>query len=67
MLTEETPQFDEFQAPAIKIEANNSLDYIFTKQQFKKIIKRLQEDPSAIWHDHLEREIKEFQMVQDAY
>ena len=44
-----------------------SLDYIYTKVQFKKIIKRLTEDPSAIWHDHLEREIREFQMVKEAY
>ena len=44
-----------------------SLDYLYTKKQFKRIIKRLSEDESAVWFDHLEREIQEFSEIKQAY
>lgn len=44
-----------------------SLDYIYTKKHFKKIVKWCTEDPSCIWYDPLEQEQLDFQEMKQIY
>lgn len=44
-----------------------TLDYMYTKNQFRKTIKRLQEDESSIWYDKVEEQFAEFKEVKEIY
>ena len=44
-----------------------SMHQLYTKQQFKKTVKRLQEDSSSIWYDHQEMELLEYKEVRENY
>lgn len=43
------------------------MDYIYTKKNFKRIVKRLGEDSSNMWYDHLTQDIMEFAEVEQIY
>ena len=42
------------------LQNKNSLDYIFTRKQYKKSLTRLYENESQMWYDHLEQESSDF-------
>ena len=44
-----------------------TLDYMYTKKNFKRIVKWCTEDTSNIWYDHLEQETAEFQEIKNIY
>lgn len=50
-----------------KLNSKYSLDYIFTKKTFKRIVKWAEEDSSSIWYDHLEQETAEFTEIKNSY
>lgn len=58
---------DDSRLEAVKSDKMYSLDFLFTKRLYKKIIKRLSEDASSIWYDNLEREILDFADVKQSY
>lgn len=47
--------------------SKSSIDYQYTKYCFKKIVKRLTEDESSLWYDHVEELISEFQEIKEIY
>jgi intein-encoded DNA endonuclease-like protein len=42
-------------------------DYMYTKKNFKRIVKWCTEDTSNIWYDHLEHETAEFTEIKNIY
>ena len=55
--SETREEFVEFQTgdkKVSKLPSMYSLDYIFTKKDFKRIVKWCEEDSSNIWYDHME-------------
>jgi len=45
----------EFDIPfSSSFDEKSTLDYIYTRNMFKKTVKRLQEDESSLWYDKVE-------------
>lgn len=44
-----------------------TIDYQFAKYTYKKTCKRLQEDESNIWYDHIEELEREFKDIKEIY
>lgn len=44
-----------------------SLDYLYTKKQFRRIVKWCTEDPSNIWYDHMETALQDFAEAKQLY
>jgi len=44
-----------------------SLDYLYTKKQFKRIVKWCSEDPSNLWYDHMEQALADFAEAKQIY
>ena len=43
------------------------MNFLFSKNKFQKIVKRLHEDSTSIWHDHLEQDAVDYQEVMENY
>jgi hypothetical protein len=41
--------------------------FFYTKQAYRKIVKRLTEDESSIWYDHLEQMKKDYADMKEIY
>jgi predicted transcriptional regulator len=50
-----------------KISRMFSLDYLYTKKQFKRIVKWCSEDPSNLWYDHMEQALADFAEAKQIY
>jgi hypothetical protein len=46
---------------------HRTLDYYFSKQCYKRQLKRLADDPSSIWHDNLEQMKKDYADMKEIY
>jgi len=44
-----------------------SLSYLYTREQYKKLVKRMSEDVSSIWYDHLEEVTQDYQDIKEIY
>ena len=44
-----------------------NLDYYYSKQCYKRSLKRLMEDPSSIWYDNLEQMKKDYADMKEVY
>lgn len=49
------------------LEEKSTLDYIYTRNFFRKTIKRIQEDESSIWFDKVEEQLAEFKEIKEIY
>ena len=45
----------------------NTFDYYYSKQCYKKILKRLFEDPDSLWFDNLEQIRLDYQEMKEIY
>jgi hypothetical protein len=46
---------------------NCSLESLYAKKQYRRIIKRMTQDYGNIWYDNLELEIQDFKFIRDLY
>jgi hypothetical protein len=46
---------------------HRTLSYYYTKYQYKKIVRRLKEDPSSMWYDNLEQMRKDYADLKEIY
>jgi hypothetical protein len=44
-----------------------SMQSLYAKKQYKRIIKRLIEDHGTIWYDNLELEAQDFKFIRELY
>jgi len=58
---------DDASRKSSKLSSMYTMDYIYTKKNFKKIVKDLSEDPSNIWYDNLAQDILEFSELEQVY
>ena len=49
------------------LDEKSTLDYIYTRNFFRKTIKRIQEDESSIWFDKVEEQLAEFKEIKEIY
>lgn len=45
----------------------HTLNYQYSKYLYRKIVKRLEEEESSIWYDHLEQLTAEFREIREVY
>ena len=43
------------------------MQFLYAKNKFKHTVKRMQEDSSSIWYDHLEQDAIDYQEVSENY
>ena len=47
--------------------SHRTLAYYYTKYQYKKVVKRLHDDPSSMWFDNLEQMRKDYADLKEVY
>ena len=53
--------------PVANTQKCRNLDYYYSKQCYKKSVKRLLEDPSSLWYDNLEQMKKDYADMKEIY